>query len=222
MLATRSDSGNVGTGSEGGEGGDGGDGVQFGDRPKKPVWIGFKGGNGQSNHNDLDAGTFIFEMEGHRWAVDLGADSYGLSGYWDKSAAAGKRYSYYRKSTAGHNTLTFNANDLHPGWSAQDPQGVAAISTFSCGGSSGGDRGIGGRNGAGASRLGKEVGGYSGYDDTTNEPHATLDLTPVYTKAGGHVEISTQKPLKNPLEDTDGLPRPLGRVDGRRTPSVTS
>ena len=43
---------------------------------------------------DLDAGTFLFEMAGHRWATDLGADSYGLSGYWSKSSAHGNRYSY--------------------------------------------------------------------------------------------------------------------------------
>ena len=49
--------------SDGHSGGVGGGGLL----PKKPVWIGFKGGNGQSNHNDLDAGTFVFEMEGHRF-----------------------------------------------------------------------------------------------------------------------------------------------------------
>ena len=38
--------------------------------------------------------TFLFEMAGHRWATDLGADSYGLSGYWSKSSAHGNRYSY--------------------------------------------------------------------------------------------------------------------------------
>ena len=70
----------------------------------------------QANHNDLDAGSFVFEMAGHRWASDLGADSYGLPGYFTKSAAHGKRYSYYRKSTRGHNTLTFDGRDEQPGW----------------------------------------------------------------------------------------------------------
>lgn len=45
-----------------------------------------------------------------------------------QSPAAGKRYSLYRKSTAGSNTLTFNNDrDLHPGWSAQNVNGVSAI-----------------------------------------------------------------------------------------------
>jgi hypothetical protein len=39
----------------------------------QPTWLAFKGGNGQANHNDLDAGTFVFEMAGHRWGVDLGS-----------------------------------------------------------------------------------------------------------------------------------------------------
>jgi hypothetical protein len=124
----------------------------------QPVWLAFKGGNGQANHNDLDGGQFVFEMAGKRWAVDLGADSYGLSGYWDKSASHGHRYSYYRKSTRGHNTLTFDATDEHPGWSAQDPEAVSEIISFSCDGSA--------------------EGGGGG-------PHALLDLSPSYRKAGG-------------------------------------
>lgn len=32
-------------------------------------YLAFKGGNGQANHNDVDAGSFIFEMQGQRWAV---------------------------------------------------------------------------------------------------------------------------------------------------------
>ena len=121
--------------------------------PEQPVWLAFKGGNGQANHNDADAGTFVLEMAGHRWATDLGADSYGLEGYWDKSSAHGKRYSFYRKSTRGHNTLTFDGHDLNPGWSSQDVSvgAVAAITSFSCGA----------------------------------EPHAIVDLSPVYAHAGG-------------------------------------
>jgi hypothetical protein len=98
----------------------------------QPVWLGFKAGNGQANHNDLDGGSFVFDMAGHRWAVDLGSDSYGLPSYFDKSAAHGKRYSYYRKSTRGHNTLTFNGVDEHPGWCAQDDHAVSEITEFNC------------------------------------------------------------------------------------------
>ena len=118
----------------------------------QPVWLAFKGGNGQANHNDLDAGSFVFEMEGHRWAIDLGSDSYGLPGYFTKSAAHGKRYSYYRKSSRGHNTLTFNGVDEQPGWCAQDENAVSSITEFNC---------------------------------SAEAPHALVDLTPTYAKAGG-------------------------------------
>ena len=46
-------------------------------------------------------------MAGQRWAVDLGADSYGLPGYFGQ-----QRFSYYRLGTEGHNTLTIgNSNE---------------------------------------------------------------------------------------------------------------
>lgn len=44
------------------------------------TWLAFKGCRGHYSHNDLDGGTFVLEMGGVRWAVDLGADSYGLKG----------------------------------------------------------------------------------------------------------------------------------------------
>ena len=97
----------------------------------QPTWLAFKGGNGQANHNDLDAGTFVFEMSGHRWGIDLGSDSYGLKNYFEKSASHGSRYSYYRKSSRGHNTLTFNGVDTWPGWCAQS-MAVSEITQFNC------------------------------------------------------------------------------------------
>ena len=52
--------------------------------------------------------------------------------YFTKSAAHGKRYSYYRKSSRGHNTLTFNGVDEQPGWCTQDDTAVSSITTFNC------------------------------------------------------------------------------------------
>ena len=122
-----------------------------------PTYLAFKGGNGEANHNDADAGSWILEMGGARWAVDLGADSYGLPNYFSKSPAHGHRYSYYRKSTRGHNTLTFGGHDKEPGWSSQDVTRVAPITSFTC------------------PAVGKSI----------SLPHATMDLTPVYANAGG-------------------------------------
>ena len=102
-------------------------------------WLGFKGGNSTAPHNDLDAGTFVLDMAGQRWAVDLGGDNYALKGYWDYGTKDGQRYSYYRKSTRGHNTLTFGGWDGHPGPSGQRVNGarMTMITEFR-GGSTGG------------------------------------------------------------------------------------
>jgi hypothetical protein len=43
----------------------------------------------------------------------------GLPGYWEQTSSANHRYSWYRKSTHGHNTLTFGA------WEA--PSGSASL-----------------------------------------------------------------------------------------------
>ena len=67
-------------------------------------FLGVKACNCSWNHGDLDHGTFVFSAGGHRWIADLGADSYGLPGYFGAA-----RYQYYRKGTRGHNTLQFNA-----------------------------------------------------------------------------------------------------------------
>lgn len=75
-----------------------------------------KGGSNQVNHGDLDLGQFVFDRDGYRWAVDLGADDYLLDGYWDTGIDGG-RWQYYRKRAEGHNTLLIDpdsAPDQHP------------------------------------------------------------------------------------------------------------
>ena len=59
--------------------------------------------NGLPNHNDLDGGTFVFEAGGQRWGMDMGSGDYELKNYFSQNLKF--RYGYYRKSTAGHNTL---------------------------------------------------------------------------------------------------------------------
>lgn len=53
-------------------------------------------------HSHLDGLSWIYQSEGTWFSQDLGADSYALPQYFSKS-----RYSLYRTSTAGHNTLSF-------------------------------------------------------------------------------------------------------------------
>jgi hypothetical protein len=66
-------------------------------------YLGFKGGDNAANHSHLDLGSFVLDAMGQRWAVDLGPDDYNLPGYFGK-----QRFTYYRLSTRGHNTLTVN------------------------------------------------------------------------------------------------------------------
>ena len=41
-------------------------------------YFGGKGGRGTVNHGNTDGGSFIFELNGVRWVIDPGNQSYGL------------------------------------------------------------------------------------------------------------------------------------------------
>jgi hypothetical protein len=71
--------------------------------------IGFKGGHNQADHSHLDMGSFVLDMNGERWASDLGRDNYDLPGYWDPSEG-GTRWQYFRLNTKSHNTLILNSD----------------------------------------------------------------------------------------------------------------
>lgn len=65
--------------------------------------------------------------------MDMGSDDYGLKNYFTQSLKF--RYGYYRKSTAGHNTLTFDNDGLdntNRGACDQDPgpDGITSITLF--------------------------------------------------------------------------------------------
>ncbi len=67
------------------------------------TYVAFKAGPVQSHHNNLDAGTFVLDAKGVRWAVDLGRGNYLLPGYFTS-----ERFRYYRTATIGQNTLAFD------------------------------------------------------------------------------------------------------------------
>ena len=73
----------------------------------RALFVGFKGGDNKANHSHLDLGTFVLDMLGKRWALDLGGDDYLLPGYFSND----KRWTYYRLRTEGHNTLTVNGEN---------------------------------------------------------------------------------------------------------------
>ena len=76
------------------------------------AFVGFKAGNNQSGHGDLDIGTFVFDAKGVRWACDVGANTYSRAepAYWE-SGPDGRRWQFYRKRAEGHNTLVIGPDD---------------------------------------------------------------------------------------------------------------
>jgi len=66
-------------------------------------FVGFKAGNNKANHSHLDIGSFVYDVGGKHWAVDLGADNYNLPDYFGK-----QRWNYYRLRAEGNNTLVVN------------------------------------------------------------------------------------------------------------------
>jgi hypothetical protein len=92
------------------------------DKPKG-WFIAFKAGSNTISHAHLDAGSFVLEAKGVRWAIDLGPDDYDLPGYFDQR---NQRWNYYRLRAEGHNTLVLN-----PGKGPdQNPKGFGWITTF--------------------------------------------------------------------------------------------
>ncbi|MCD4825538.1 MAG: heparinase II/III family protein [Phycisphaerae bacterium] len=71
---------------------------------KHALYVGFKGGNNELEHGHLDIGSFVLDADDVRWAMDFGADSYNLYGYFD-GRVGGIRWKYYRNMTQSHNTI---------------------------------------------------------------------------------------------------------------------
>ncbi|MCU0796210.1 MAG: heparinase II/III-family protein [Akkermansiaceae bacterium] len=79
-------------------------------------WLAFKGGSASLSHAHADAGSFVFDALGIRWACDLRHQNYhsleskGIR-LWD-SGQNGQRWTVYRTHNRVHNTLTID-DDLH-------------------------------------------------------------------------------------------------------------
>ncbi|CAE6455040.1 unnamed protein product [Rhizoctonia solani] len=81
------------------------------------VYVGIKAGKhvGHQTHGDLDAGTFVLDAMGQRWAGELGNGDYLSDGYFSSEGQDSRRWLYYRKRTEGQNTLVVN-NDNQNVW----------------------------------------------------------------------------------------------------------
>jgi Heparinase II/III-like protein len=91
------------------------------------LFLAFKGGSARVNHGHMDAGSFVLDADGVRWAADLGAQDY-LSveskgwNLWSKDQHS-DRWRVYRLNNFSHNTLTLDGQ-LH------NVSGDARITTF--------------------------------------------------------------------------------------------
>lgn len=87
-----------------------------GDDDPRQYYFGGKGGRGTVSHGNMDAGSFVFELDGVRWSVDPGNQSYhpleerGFD-LWD-SCQECERWTLLTKNNYGHSTLTVN-DSLH-------------------------------------------------------------------------------------------------------------
>ena len=76
-----------------------------------------KGGRAADNHGNMDAGSFVFELDGVRWSVDPGNQNYNAleqildGGLWS-SAQDSPRWTLLTKHSGGHSTLVVN-EELH-------------------------------------------------------------------------------------------------------------
>lgn len=83
-----------------------------GETDTKGYYFGGKGGRATTNHGNMDAGSFIFELNGVRWSIDPGNQNYNtleLAGFdlWGNCQTCG-RWKLITKNNYGHSTLTVN------------------------------------------------------------------------------------------------------------------
>ncbi|MDQ8186547.1 heparinase II/III family protein [Pelagicoccus sp. SDUM812002] len=97
----------------------------------KALYLAFKGGKATNGHGNMDAGSFILELDGVRWAIDMGNQGYSeLEAYFSEhggnlwsSAQDSARWHLLTKNNFGHSTLTV-ADSLHIA------SGMANITSF--------------------------------------------------------------------------------------------
>lgn len=79
-----------------------------GDHSKKgAIYLIAKGSLPNQAHQQMDCGTFIVESDGVLWTEDLGADDYGLPGFWD-GRVGGERWKYFRNNNFSHNVINID------------------------------------------------------------------------------------------------------------------
>ncbi|MEX1241194.1 MAG: heparinase II/III family protein [Cyclobacteriaceae bacterium] len=77
-------------------------------------YLAAKGGKAQLSHGNMDAGTFVFELNGVRWVIDPGNQNYYLLNRIGFNLAGGcqdcPRWTLLTKKNQGHSTISINDN----------------------------------------------------------------------------------------------------------------
>jgi hypothetical protein len=76
------------------------------------VFVGIKAGSPSGPHGHMDAGSFVLDADGVRWAVDLGAEGYHRiesrnMNFWSM-AQNSDRWHVFRQNNLSHNTLVID------------------------------------------------------------------------------------------------------------------
>lgn len=83
----------------------------------RKFYFGAKGGQAKLPHGNMDAGSFIYELDGVRWAVDMGSQGYGPleevlgEELWNNEQDGG-RWTLLTKNNHGHSTITINNDTI--------------------------------------------------------------------------------------------------------------
>ena len=93
----------------------------------KALFVGLKAGSPSAPHGHMDAGSFVFDADGIRWAYDLGMESYHRiesrkMDLWN-SRQASDRWRVFRLSSLSHNTLVIDGQ-------LQLASGTAKVTAF--------------------------------------------------------------------------------------------
>lgn len=70
------------------------------------MWLAYSGGANMVNHYHLDEGSFVLDMLGVRWALDMGGDILSYTGGF-----GGSRNDLFRIRPESHNTLVINPDE---------------------------------------------------------------------------------------------------------------
>lgn len=76
------------------------------------LYLGCKGGRASISHGNMDAGSFVFELNGVRWSIDIPKEDYHeleKTGFnlW-RSGQNAERWKLQSKNNFGHSTITVN------------------------------------------------------------------------------------------------------------------